>query len=207
MNGLGYAVEFRELRACDFGVPTIRKRFFMVMRCDGEPVIWPEPSHGDPKSLAVQSGHLKPWRTAAEYIDWSIPSPSIFGRSKLLAENTMKRVTRGIQRFVLDNPTPFIVRCNHTSTKTKYDCFRGQSLDEPIKTTTQAHGYAVVTPHLTKFRTAATGQELTEPVQTITDRTSKRLGGYGHAPGLFITHLKPFEEPELMFRLFLHILR
>ncbi|TDL54737.1 DNA cytosine methyltransferase [Pantoea ananatis] len=177
VKGLGYTVEYRELRACDFGAPTIRKRFFMVMRCDGEPVTWPEPSHGDPKSLAVQSGHLKPWRTAAECIDWSIPCPSIFGRSKPLAENTMKRIARGIQRFVLDNPTPFIVKCNHTTSKGGYDCFRGQSLHDPLQTITRKHGYAVVTPHLTKFRTGATGQEITEPVPTITAGTSKRPGG------------------------------
>ena len=66
--GLGYAVDHRELRACDFGAPTIRKRFFMVMRCDGVPVAWPEPTHGDPKSLAGQNGKLKPWPTAAECI-------------------------------------------------------------------------------------------------------------------------------------------
>lgn len=146
VKGLGYAVQHRELRACDFGAPTIRKRFFMVMRCDGEPVTWPEPSHGDPKSLAVQSGHIKPWRTAAECIDWSIPCPSIFGRSKPLAENTMKRIARGIQRFVLDNPTPFIVKCNHTTSKGGYDCFRGQSLHDPLQTITRKQGYAVVTP-------------------------------------------------------------
>ncbi|MDF7627666.1 DNA cytosine methyltransferase [Erwiniaceae bacterium L1_55_4] len=144
--GLGYAVEYRELRACDYGAPTIRKRFFMVMRCDGQPVKWPQPSHGDPKSLAVLSGHLKPWRTAAGCIDWSIPCPSIFGRSKPLAENTMKRIARGIQRFVIDNPTPFIVKCNHTTSKGAYDCFRGQSLDDPLQTITRKHGYAVVAP-------------------------------------------------------------
>lgn len=145
-DGLGYTVEHRELRACDYGAPTIRKRFFMVMRCDGQPVAWPEQSHGDPKSLPVQNGQLKPWRTAAECIDWSIPCPSIFERSKPLAENTLKRIARGIQRFVIDNPTPFIVKCNHTSTKTKYDCFRGQGIDEPLKTITQTHGYAVIAP-------------------------------------------------------------
>lgn len=190
--GLGYAVEHRELRACDYGAPTIRKRFFMVMRCDGQPVTWPQPTHGDPKSLAVQSGHLKPWRTAAECIDWSIPCPSIFGRSKPLAENTMKRIARGIQRFVIDNPTPFIVKCNHTSNRTKYDCFRGQSLEEPLKTITQTHGYAVVTPHLTKFRTGATGQELTEPAPTVTAGTSQRPGGNGHALGIVEAQLSPF---------------
>lgn len=189
--GLGYKVEYRELRACDFGAPTIRKRFFMVMRCDGDPVTWPQPSHGAPESLAVQSGHLKPWRTAAECIDWSIPCPSIFERAKPLAENTMKRIARGIQRFVIDNPTPFIVKCNHTSNQTKYDCFRGQSLDAPLQTITKTHGYAVVTPHITKFRTGATGQEVTGPVPTITAGTSIRPGGNGHALGMVKAQLAP----------------
>ena len=190
--GLGYAVDYRELRACDYGAPTIRKRFFMVMRCDNEPVTWPEPTHGDPKTPAVQGGKLAPWRTAAECIDWSITAPSIFDRKKSLAENTLKRIARGIQRFVLDNPTPFIVKCNHTTTKGKYDCFRGQALNEPLQTITKTHGYAIAVPHLTKFRTGATGQEVTEPVPTVTAGTSKRPGGNGHALGLVEAALTPF---------------
>lgn len=144
--GLGYAVEHRELRACDYGAPTIRKRFFMVMRCDGAAICWPEQTHGDPKTAAVKSGELKPWRTAAECIDWSIPCPSIFDRKKPLATNTMRRIARGIERFVVNSATPFIVKCNHTSTKTNYDCFRGQSLDEPTQTITKKHGFAIATP-------------------------------------------------------------
>ncbi|MGK7630608.1 DNA cytosine methyltransferase, partial [Salmonella enterica] len=101
-----------------------------------------------PKSLQVQSGRRAPWRTAAECIDWSIPCPSIFGRKKPLADNTLKRIARGIQRFVLDNPTPFIVKCNHTSNRSNYDCFRGQGLDEPLQTITKTHGYALVTPFI-----------------------------------------------------------
>ncbi|MGP2871900.1 DNA cytosine methyltransferase [Serratia ureilytica] len=146
ITGLGYDVEYRELRACDYGAPTIRKRFFMLMRCDGKPIVWPEPTHCDPKSLEVQSGKLKPWRTAAECIDWSIPCPSIFERKRPLAENTLRRIARGIQRFVIDSPNPFIVKCNHTSTKSSYDCFRGQALGEPLQTITKTHGYALVTP-------------------------------------------------------------
>lgn len=192
VKGLGYAVEYRELRACDYGAPTIRKRFFMVMRCDGKPIVWPEPTHGDPKSPAVQAGKLAPWRTAAECIDWSIAAPSIFGRKKPLAVNTLKRIARGIQRFVLDNPTPFIVKCNHTSTRSGYDCFRGQSLNEPLQTITKKHGYAIAVPHLTKFRTGAIGQEVTEPVPTITAGTSKRPGGNGHALGMVEAALTPF---------------
>ncbi|HDL6744252.1 TPA: DNA cytosine methyltransferase [Yersinia enterocolitica] len=190
-SGLGYDVDHRELRASDYGAPTIRKRFFMVMRCDGKPVVWPEPTHGDPKSLDVQSGHRKPWRTAAECIDWSIPCPSIFERKKPLAENTLKRIARGLQRFVIDNPTPFIVKCNHTSTKTSYDCFRGQALDQPLQTITKTHGYAVVTPHITKFRTGATGQECDEPLPTITAGSSTRPGGNGHALGMVEATLSP----------------
>ncbi|EIA6527263.1 DNA cytosine methyltransferase [Escherichia coli] len=192
VKGLGYVVEYRELRACDYGAPTIRKRFFMVMRRDGKPIVWPEPTHGDPKSPAVQAGRLAPWRTAAECIDWSIPAPSIFGRKKPLAENTLKRIARGIQRFVIDSASPFIVKCNHTSTKTSYDCFRGQALGEPLQTITKTHGYALAVPHLTKFRTGATGQALTEPVPTVTAGTSSRPGGNGHALGIVEAALTPF---------------
>lgn len=192
VKGLGYVVEYRELRACDYGAPTIRKRFFMVMRCDGKPIVWPEPTHGDPKSPAVQAGKLLPWRTAAECIDWTIPAPSIFDRKKPLAVNTLKRIARGIQRFVIDSASPFIVKCNHTSTKTHYDCFRGQSLEEPLQTITKTHGYAVAVPHLTKFRTGATGQDVTQPVPTITAGTSRRPGGNGHALGIVETALTPF---------------
>ncbi|EDJ9088401.1 DNA cytosine methyltransferase [Salmonella enterica subsp. enterica] len=192
VKGLGYVVEFRELRACDYGTPTIRKRFFMIMRCDGQPIVWPEPTHGDPKSPMVQAGRLLPWHTAAECIDWSIPAPSIFGRKKALAENTLKRIARGIQRFVIDSASPFIVKCNHTSNKSEYDCFRGQDLREPLQTITKKHGYAIAVPHLTKFRTGATGQALTEPVPTVTAGTSSRPGGNGHALGIVEAALTPF---------------
>jgi len=157
VKGLGYVVEFRELRACDYGAPTIRKRLFVVMRRDGKPIVWPEPTHGDPKTPAVQSGKLKPWRTAAECIDWSIPAPSIFDRKKALAENTLRRIARGIQRFVIDSASPFIVKCNHTSTKSAYDCFRGQSLGEPLQTITKTHGYAIAVPTVTPFFVGAGG--------------------------------------------------
>lgn len=190
--GLGYVVDFRELRACDYGAPTIRKRFFMVMRRDGQPIVWPEATHGDPKSPAVLAGKLAPWRTAAECIDWSIPAPSIFVRKKPLAENTLRRIARGIQRFVIENASPFIVKCNHTTTRGKYDCFRGQALDDPLQTITKTHGYAIAVPHLTKFRTGATGQPVTDPVPTVTAGTSRRPGGNGHALGIVEAGLVPF---------------
>ncbi|APB53023.1 MULTISPECIES: DNA cytosine methyltransferase [Klebsiella pneumoniae complex] len=192
ITGLGYDVDYRELRACDYGAPTIRKRFFMVMRRDGQSIVWPAATHGDPKSSAVISGKLAPWRTAAECIDWSIPAPSIFDRKKSLAENTLKRIARGIQRFVIESASPFIVKCNHTTTKGKYDCFRGQALSEPLQTITKTHGYAIAVPHLTKFRTGATGQPVTEPVPTVTAGTSRRPGGNGHALGFVEAGLVPF---------------
>ena len=192
VEGLGYDVDYRELRACDYGAPTIRKRFFMVMRCDGCPIQWPVVTHGDPKSLEVQSGRLVPWRTAAECIDWNVPALSIFDRKKPLAENTLKRIARGIQRFVIESASPFIVKCNHTTNKGKYDCFRGQALGEPLQTITKTHGYALAVPHLTKFRTGATGQPVTEPVPTVTAGTSKRPGGNGHALGIVEAALTPF---------------
>lgn len=190
--GLGYDVDYREMRASDLGTPTIRKRFFMVMRRDDQPIVWPEATHGDPKSAAVLAGKLAPFRTAAECIDWSIAARSIFDRKKPLAENTLKRVARGIQRFVIDSADPFIVKCNHTTSRGKYDCFRGQGLDEPLQTITKTHGFAFAVPHLTKFRTAATGQPVTEPVPTVTAGTSSRPGGNGHALGIVEAALAPF---------------
>ncbi|THD55939.1 DNA cytosine methyltransferase [Enterobacteriaceae bacterium ML5] len=143
VSGLGYVVDHRELRACDFGAPTIRRRFFMVMRCDGQPVQWPVASHGDPKSLDVQSGKLAPYRTAAECIDWSIPCPSIFERKKPLAENTLKRIARGIQRFVIDNPTPFIVGAGGSAYQGK-----PRTVEAPFHTVMKESHSALITPTL-----------------------------------------------------------
>ena len=174
VEGLDYTVDFRELRACDYGAPTIRKRFFMVMRCDGHAIEWPAATHGDPKSLEVLSGKLAPWRTAAECIDWNIPALSIFDRKKPLAENTLKRIARGIQRFVIDSASPFIVKCNHTSSKNAYEAFRGQSLNEPLQTITKKLGYALAVPQLAPFLAGNGGSEyqakprpLDKPAHTI----------------------------------------
>jgi len=105
----GYAVEWRELRACDYGAPTTRKRLFLIARRDGRPIVWPTPTHGAPGSASVKARTLKPWRTAAECIDWSIPCPSIFERSRPLAEATMRRIARGVQRYVIEAAKPFVV--------------------------------------------------------------------------------------------------
>jgi DNA (cytosine-5)-methyltransferase 1 len=100
LRAAGYAFEMRELRACDYGAPTTRKRLFLVARCDGLPIVWPEATHGPCR---------RPFVSAAECIDWSIPAPSIFGRPKPLVEASLRRVARGVRRFILDEPKPFIV--------------------------------------------------------------------------------------------------
>lgn len=109
LRGHGYEVEWRELRASDHDTPTIRKRFFLVARRDGLPIFWPDATHGDPSSIAVKNGRLRPWRTAAECIDFSIESASIFDRERPLVQNTLRRVAKGTWRHVLTNANPFIV--------------------------------------------------------------------------------------------------
>lgn len=159
----GYKVDYRELRACDYGAPTIRKRFFLVARCDGRPIVWPKQTHGDPNRLDVIGGKLKPWRTAAEIIDWSLPCPSIFERKKPLAENTMKRIARGIQKFVLDNPQPFIIKVNHEG-----ELFRGQVINEPMQTITAKNGWGLITPTIMVNNSGHPGNKVDSPLMTIT---------------------------------------
>lgn len=134
LRALGYEIEWRELRACDYGAPTIRKRLFVIARCDGKPIVWPKPTHGQGR---------KPYRPASEIIDWSIPCPSIFDRKKPLADATLRRIARGIVRYVLDTKEPFIVKVNHG-----YNQFRGQSIHDPLQTNTSKNGFGLVMPTL-----------------------------------------------------------
>ncbi len=175
----GYTVEWRELRACDYGAPTVRKRFFLVARCDGEPIVWPDPSHGDPDSLMVRSGVLRPWRTAAEIIDWSIECRSIFEREKPLCENTMRRIARGLKKFVLDNPDPFVVDVRGrmvAPTLIQYHSeqsgreVRGQSLEKPLLTTDASNRYGLIAPYMMQMYGMSTGSPVTKPVATITSQ-------------------------------------
>ena len=174
----GYAVEYKELRACDYGTPTIRKRFFLIARRDGLPIVWPKATHGDPESKEVKKGKLLPFRTAAECIDWSVPTPSIFDTEaqikekygiravRPLADNTCKRIAAGVMRYVVNNASPFIVKSNHTASY--YNCFRGQQLSEPLQTVTQVPGFALVTPYVTKLKGTNLGHGVSDPVHTIT---------------------------------------
>ncbi|UZW54020.1 DNA cytosine methyltransferase [Sphingobium sp. JS3065] len=185
----GYKIQWKELRACDYGAPTIRKRFFMIARRDGNPIVWPAPTHGKSGSPEVLSGKLLPWRTAAEIIDWSIPCPSIFERKKPLAEKTLRRIAHGIMKFVVNNPSPFIVPiCN-----TNWAGDRFYPGDEPLRTITTAKGgeMAVVAPHITKFRAGAIGHAADEPLHTVTANSYIKRPG-GSAPlGVVETVLSP----------------
>jgi DNA (cytosine-5)-methyltransferase 1 len=135
LQNLGYMVDTRELRACDYGAPTTRKRLFVIARCDGQPIVWPEPTHGP--------GRM-PYRVAAQCIDWSLPCPSIFERKRPLAEPTLRRIARGIMRYVVNNPQPFIVPVTHAGDE------RVHGLDEPMRTVTGAHRgeLALIAPSL-----------------------------------------------------------
>jgi DNA (cytosine-5)-methyltransferase 1 len=203
--GLGYNVDHRERKAYISGAPTIRKRLYVIARSDGRPVVWPEAKYGDPASDDVKLGKIKPWRTAADCIDWAQPTRSILGRKKPLADNTLRRIVRGLQRYVIDNAEPYIVRigqtgfggdrlsypldqplttvtskaehlllepfaikCNHTSTKSSYSCFRGQSLHEPLQTITQAHGFGMAAPVVVRQFGKSTGHPVDAPLGTVT---------------------------------------
>lgn len=184
-NGLGYEVQYRTLKSCDYGAPTTRTRFYMIARCDRRPIIWPEPTHAPKDSDDVKQGRKLPYHTAAECIDWSIPAQSIFERQKPLAENTMRRIARGIQKFVIDNPEPFIVTVNHSG-----DGFRGQSTDEPLGTITAKNGYGVVTPTIMCNNTNNIGASAEAPLPTVTTGNRNYLVapsivpiGYGEREG------------------------
>ncbi|WP_407570711.1 DNA cytosine methyltransferase [Deinococcus altitudinis] len=171
----GYEVEWRELRACDYGAPTIRKRLFIIARCDGLPIVWPEKTHGAPTDPRVKSGQLPPWRTAAECLDWDLPVPTIFGRKKPLVLGTCNRISQGILRFTLQADKPFIVTCNHSGPN-----FRGQSVDEPMKTITAAHdAHGLVTPTVIKTDNqksrAACVYDVRQPVGTIVAKNGHAL--------------------------------
>lgn len=177
LEKLGYHVEYRLLRACDYGAPTIRKRFFLIARCDGQKIVWPEPTHAAPDSIEVQMGSKKPWVPVSEVLDFSLPCPSIFASSeeimeqygiravRPLSENTMKRIARGLMKFVVNNPKPFIVSIGQTG-------FAGDgrqhSIDEPLRTVVSKAEHCVCAPVLMRNNENAVGSDAREPIGTIT---------------------------------------
>lgn len=180
LKRLGYKVDWRELRACDYGAPTIRKRLFLIARRDGLPIIWPKPTHGDPKLDAVKSGKLPPWRTAAEIIDWSLPCYSIFLTpeeakpyrvKRPLAPATMARIAKGVKRYVIDAAEPFLARTAHGE-QDKNGKKRGRgdhSLQEPFSTVLASPDHSLIVPHLNTNRNAQKPfNEANKPTHVIT---------------------------------------
>lgn len=171
----GYRVEWRELRACDYGAPTIRKRLFVIARRDKMPIVWPKPTHGAPDSLPVRAGKLKPWRTAAEIIDWSLPCPSIFDTSeeimrkhglrakRPLVDATLARIARGVHRYVLDAARPFLVSVAHGESGGR----REYPLERPLGTLTGSREHALVSPIITYAQQGGGIRSAEDPLHTV----------------------------------------
>lgn len=225
LTDLGYEVQFRELVAADYGAPTMRKRFFMIARCDGKPIIWPEPTHAPANSEAVKAGLLKPYVGAYTQLDFTLPCPSIFDTSeeikkkygiravRPLAPKTMERIARGLKKFVLDNPEPFIIQCNHGGDR------RPQDIKDPMPTITGKHGFGVVEPYMVQI--GQTGfakdrsKDVREPLTTIVSKNEHclvepKLKLVNSGAGLSIDSMRypaycdpekmdklPFADPEL----------
>lgn len=185
INGLGYDFDSRELVAADYGVPTIRKRFFGVFRCDGKPIHFPEPTHAPASSPEVKAGKKLPWVSAASIIDWTLPTPSIFEdkveikakygltAQRPLADNTMKRAIKGVDKFTIKSGSPFIVQVNHTGP------FRGQDLNDPIQTITGKLGYGLANPIFSPVTVTNTsnsvGASADHPLHTVTSAGNQML--------------------------------
>lgn len=185
LNDLGYEVQFRELVAADYGAPTMRKRFFMIARCDGKPIVWAKPTHAPANSEEVKAGLLQPYVGAYTQIDFSRPCPSIFDTAeeikekygiravRPLAQKTMDRIARGLKKFVLDNPEPFIIQCNHGGVRKPND------IKEPLPTITGKHGYGIVEPYIVQI--GQTGfskdrsKDIREPLTTIVSKNEHCL--------------------------------
>ena len=185
LTDLGYEVEFKELIAADYGAPTMRKRFFMIARCDGKPIVWPEPTHGPADSEEVKAGLRKPYVGAYTQLDFSLPCPSIFDTAeeikkkygiravRPLAQKTMDRIARGLKKFVLDNPEPFIIQCNHGGER------RPNDIRDPMPTITGKHGYGIVEPYMVQIGqtgfTKDRSKDVREPLTTIVSKNEHCL--------------------------------
>lgn len=192
LERLGYEIDTKELIAADYGAPTMRKRFFMIARCDGKPIVFPDPTHAPADSEAVKAGLLKPYVGAYTQINFSRPCPSIFDTAdeikekygiravRPLAPKTMERIARGLKKFVIDNKEPFIIQVNHSGasrvaptliqyhSETAAGEVRGQTIKDPIMTVDGSNRYGLVTSFLSKFYKSGTGQDLREPLHTVT---------------------------------------
>lgn len=190
LTDLGYEVQFKELTAADYGAPTMRKRFFMIARCDGKPIVWPEPTHAPADSEEVKAGLLKPYVGAYTQLDFSLPCPSIFDTSeeikekygiravRPLAPKTMERIARGLKKFVIECKDPFVIQNERMDmqaqtiiqyhSETSKDEVRGQTIEDPIMTVDGSNRYGLVTSFLSKFYKTGIGQDEREPLHTVT---------------------------------------
>ena len=192
LTDLGYEVQFRELVAADYGTPTMRKRFFMIARCDGKPIIWPEPTHGPADSEEVKAGLLKPYVGAYTQLDFSLPCPSIFDTSeeikekygiravRPLAPKTMERIARGLKKFVLENPEPFIVPIGYGEREGQQP--RIHDIEKPLPTIVSSGKHYLCEPKLAPIidkayggNYAGSGSRVDEPIDTITTVDHNRL--------------------------------
>ena len=194
LEELGYMVESRELVAADYGAPTMRKRFFLIARCDGKPIIWPEPTHAPSDSLEVAAGLRIPYMGAYTQIDFSLPCPSIFDTAeeikekygiravRPLAPKTLERIARALKKFVLDNAEPFIVQVNHSGSSSDY-C---HSMNDPLKVITSKHGFGIVEPYMVQIGqtgfTADRSKDVREPLTTIVSKNEHCLVEIKTAP-------------------------
>lgn len=184
LKALGYKVEWRELRADEYGAPTIRKRLFLVARCDGRPIVWPAPTHGRADSPEVKAGKLFPWKTAADIIDWSVPCHSIFlskeegravGVNRPLAEKTMRRLAKGVQRYVVDSKKPHLIDRAATFMAKFQENGVGVPLDEPLHTVMAgAPRHALVAAFMAQHNAGVIGHPMGVPVSTLTNTGSQQ---------------------------------
>lgn len=217
LRALGYAVEYRELVAADYGAPTTRKRFVLVARCDGRPIVWPERTHAPADREEVKAGKFLPWRSAAEIIDWSLPMYSIFATKqeikekygvraqRPLADNTLRRIIRGVDKHTIRSGKPFLVECNHSGEGHIYDvtqpvktitqkCTMGISaanliqyhteqtesartngLREPLPTADASNRYGLISAHLTEYYGNGEPIDIAEPLRTVTSHDREGL--------------------------------
>lgn len=205
LTDLGYEVQFRELVAADYGAPTMRKRFFLIARCDGKPIVWPEPTHAPADSEEVKAGLLKPYVGAYTQLDFSLPCPSIFDTSeeikekygiravRPLAPKTMERIARGLKKFVLENPEPFIIQCNHGGER------RPNDIREPMPTITGKHGYGIVEPYMVQIGqtgfTKDRSKDVRDPLTTIVSKNEHCLIEPKLAPYMGTNTTKDVREP------------